>query len=480
MRQLQETPDLPEAAATVPRLHRDDLPRDVSLITTLRETREDITVFTHPLFTNGILYVDLAVDLKGLDLSRNAYLPLFSRAICAYSLPGMPWDEVARQLALKTGGLYTFSEASDLCGRPGETAEYLYIRLKVLEDGWAQGVDLLNRLLGETLFDDAKRIQDLLLEQRNDLKASLLPAGNSLVSLRAAASFSSVLNLEECWRGIGQYLFLDQMVKTADMKTLIDTLECLRQDLFTRNRLSLNLTGSDEIIARVKEELPEHLRAFSRRNSPLERVSRLPDPVRASASHAVLTLPTEVSFSGAAFPCSNLSKPEHAGELLVAHLLKTTWLWEEIRMKGGAYGASAAANASEGVFTLSSYRDPNIAATWEAFRKGLEKFAYHELPQDEVEQAIIGVVGRDIRPYVPGERSMIGFRRHLYNIDDQTRRAKRRTLLSADSRMVKEAAGRLLDYSQQQYTVVMTSRDKLEQEQDLLPPLADSITPLPV
>ena len=87
---------------------------------------------------------------------------------------------------------------------------------------------------------------------------------------------------------------------------------------------------------------------------------------------------------------------------LLAHILKTGYLWEHIRMKGGAYGASASVSSLEGNFVFTTYRDPSIAPSLETFREAL-KWAVEELDDETVSMAIIGSVGKELRPLGPGE-----------------------------------------------------------------------------
>ena len=45
---------------------------------------------------------------------------------------------------------------------------------------------------------------------------------------------------------------------------------------------------------------------------------------------------------------------------VITNYLRTTWLWERVRVQGGAYGGFCVFNHRSGVFTYLSYRDPNL------------------------------------------------------------------------------------------------------------------------
>ena len=48
-------------------------------------------------------------------------------------------------------------------------------------------------------------------------------------------------------------------------------------------------------------------------------------------------------------------------------ILNTSYLWENIRMQGGAYGCSASFDFYSGDFSIVSYRDPNLKETLNSY-----------------------------------------------------------------------------------------------------------------
>ncbi|CAN0011084.1 unnamed protein product, partial [Sphacelaria rigidula] len=83
--------------------------------------------------------------------------------------------------------------------------------------------------------------------------------------------------------------------------------------------------------------------------------------------------------------------PGHA--TVVSRFLRTGYLWDTVRVMGGAYGGFSRFSPSSGLFSCLSYRDPNLGKTLEnydgcsAFLSGLH------LPQEELEASIIGTIG---------------------------------------------------------------------------------------
>ncbi len=444
LRIFQDTPDSFEDLKKVPSLHLSDLPPDIHCISTRSETLGTVPLYTHDLFTNGIVYIDLAFNLNGIDESLFMYLPLFSRVICGSGFPGVPYDEVARQLSIKTGGIFTFLESGSLPAQPGDLRDYLFLRLKSLEETLPDAVSLLKKLLFESRLDDRKRIKDLLLEQRNDYRSAVLSMGSALAALRASAGLAPSIAKEESWRGIGQYLFLNDLAEAVDdnIELVMENLQKIRDFLFTRNRLVCNITADKHVFPDIRMQIAS-LSGCMPQGESITAVGG--KTFNGNSGFETLTASTDVGFNALAIPSSGLESAEHAYEQVLAHLLKTEYLWEKVRMKGGAYGVSASTNGLDSVFIFTSYRDPGIIDTLRNFIEGLEYYSKKGADSAAIEKAVISIVGKSSRPMSPGEKSLIGFRRELYGITDNIRRNIRYNILHTGGEMVSAAAALLLE-----------------------------------
>ena len=80
---VQETPDSPEALSCVPTLLISDIPKEASSIPTALEESQGVTLLNHDLFTNDILYMEVALDMRPLPADLLPLMPLF----CRCSLP---------------------------------------------------------------------------------------------------------------------------------------------------------------------------------------------------------------------------------------------------------------------------------------------------------------------------------------------------------------------------------------------------------
>ncbi|MFI5283770.1 MAG: hypothetical protein ACHQ0J_11670 [Candidatus Dormibacterales bacterium] len=123
------------------------------------------------------------------------------------------------------------------------------------------------------------------------------------------------------------------------------------------------------------------------------------------------------------------SHPDAAVLLVLANYLRDTFLHRELREKGGAYGGFAQAGVGSATFYFGSYRDPNIARTYDVFDRAITWVVDGEIEAQPLKEAILGACGDvdplespDIRGRRESTNRLTGFTR------EERERFKRRLL----------------------------------------------------
>jgi Zn-dependent M16 (insulinase) family peptidase len=476
LKDFQEQEDSPEVLARIPALHLTDLRREVEIIPTESPSRQpSFPLLYHDLYTNGVVYLDLAFDTGVIDEQFQHILPLFSRAVRSSGLPGVPYDEMARRLSLHTGG-FGASLSADMAVQPkGSVQGRLVFRVKMLEPNLQTAASMVGDLLGKADFRDYDRLKTIILEMRNGLKASLVPGGSQYAALRAAARLSPAAVIEERWRGVSQFLWLDTLSRglangQAGFDELACALEAIRTTLIDPSLLTANVTcqrqaaeGAMTVAADLVDSLgslPAAAAAGATNPAPI-------DPLP-PATAETLVGSTNVSFVAHEFPASPFGTRENAHEAVLAHFLTTGFLWERIRMAGGAYGAGAVSNGLEALFGFSSYRDPNTLSSLSSFREALEFASRIEPDADTFEKIVLGAAGKEDRPMAPGEKSFVALKRQLLGITDEQRQARRDALIECTPAELRAAAQSLLARFDRGATVIFTNPEAVQRDKESL------------
>jgi Zn-dependent M16 (insulinase) family peptidase len=119
--------------------------------------------------------------------------------------------------------------------------------------------------------------------------------------------------------------------------------------------------------------------------------------------------------------------------MVLAHQLSTGALWEDIRMKGGAYGAFAVSDSLENCVSTATYRDPNPLRSLDIISAILKNGANGDCGEDSLVKSIIGCYAKETRPRTSAENGLVDFYRFLYGIEDGYRRRKMERLVSTST-----------------------------------------------
>ena len=136
----------------------------------------------------------------------------------------------------------------------------------------------------------------------------------------------------------------------------------------------------------------------------------------------------------------------HGSAQVISGYLRTSWLWERIRVQGGAYGAFCMFDRISGTMTFVSYRDPNLLKTVDNFDRSVDFLRNVDLNDNELTKAIIGAIGHMDTYLLPDAKGYVAMLRHLTGDTEAHRQRLREEILAttvADFRTFAEVLERL-------------------------------------
>ncbi len=430
LRQLQETPNSPEALATLPTLTREDLDPFVKVVPNEIIDLNGTQVLYHDLFTNGILYLDLAFNLKSVPQELLPYMSLFGRALLEMGTEKDSFVQLLQRIGSRTGGIGPTTFFSETVDREDLTAHFI-LRGKAVIDRVGDLLDILTEMLTITRFDDKERFRQIVLKFKAGREAGLVPGGHQVVARRLNAGLSRSGWLSEQMGGLENLFFLRNLLTQieADWDSVRASLEAIRDHLLNRANLVVNVTLDGENWSQIKPLLADF-------------AGRLPEGSGALAAWSPsyvtenegLTIPAQVNYVGKAANVYELGYELNGSAYVVPRWLATDWLWERVRMMGGAYGAFASFDPYTGVFSYLSYRDPNLLGTLENYDGAAGYLQKLELNDAELTKAVIGAIS-DVDGYqLPDAKGYSQMLRYFVGMSDERRQEIRDSILmtSAD------------------------------------------------
>ncbi|MDR3073390.1 MAG: insulinase family protein [Deltaproteobacteria bacterium] len=437
---LQEAPDKPEDLARIPRLEPADLPRREKAIPSEKTKAAAAPALFHNLATGGVSYVDAFFDLAAVPEQRIPLLPLFGRALTEADTQKRGFIDLGMAIASKTGGM----EASPLFysarGTRGALPR-LALSGKVSPDKIPELFSLMGEVILDADFDQRDRFLRMVLEEKARLEHSLVAAGHGIVSLRLRASQSVTGLLEETTGGVRYLLFLRGLADRAarDWPSVRAELQALHTDIFAASGLAWNITGEEAHKAALlagAEALASRLPA----SGPA--AGTLPGKASFPPKEALL-LPAQVNYVGMGGNLYDAGYVYHGSAHVILKQLRTGWLWEKVRVQGGAYGAFCSFDRMTGALVLASYRDPNVRGTLDVFARTADHLASLSLSRRELDAAIIGAMGEMDAYLLPEAKGSAAFARALTGDTRELRQKMREEILSASQKDFRDFAGHL-------------------------------------
>ena len=443
LEKIQSDADSEQALASIPHLSRKDLiPKDDNIYR-IEEDLHGVPALFHELYTNGITYIDLSFPVDTFPSEDYPWLNFFSKAVISVGLPGMDYGEVSSLMARTAGGfiallhtgsaikktpqfIKTASGQFDMTGR-----DWILFRLKCLDDKLAPSLDLALRLISEADFNDSRRIEDLVLEVKNVVDSSLAPRGHLYSAVRSGRFNSRSKMIEEKWSGISQIEFVHYLKK-------LDTAEIIKKLYYIRDKicasgLFVNITGGspDAAGAKIAER-------FSKFGAPAARLTLQPE-INPMKAEVFASKSLQVGFASIALTAAPFDTIEQVSEMVLTHQLSTGALWEDIRMKGGAYGAFINSDCLENCVSFATYRDPNPLRSLDVILSILKNSSYAQCTEDHLEKSIIGCYSKETRPRTAAEDGLIDLYRYLYGIENSYRKRKLQQLISVTTADIEAA-----------------------------------------
>jgi presequence protease len=454
----QETPDSPEALATIPRLKLDDLDQENKPIPLTVLESQGAQVLYHDLFTNGIVYLDLGFDLHALPQEYLPYVTLFYRALLELGTETEDFVKLSQRIGRKTGGIWPSILTASVLESEQATV-WGFLRSKATTAQTPDLLAILRDVLLTVKLDNQERFRQLVLEEKASQEAELIPSGHGVVVSRLRAQFSEADWAAEQIGGIHYLFFLRQLVETVDKDwpAVLDKLETIRRSLINRQAMICNITLDAQNWTSVEPQLAHFLAALPAHPPALNKWIRPLDTVNEG-----LIIPAQINFVGKGVNLYKLGYRAHGSFIPVVNYLQNTWLWERVRVHGGAYGGFATFDRRSGTFAYLSYRDPNLLDTLDNYDQSAQFLRDLKLSQDELVKSIIGAIGLIDAYQLPDAKGYTSLMRYLTHDGDDVRQRMREEILATSSADFTRFADLLAQVNTQGSVVVLGSQDAIE------------------
>ena len=352
----QSTPDTESALASLPMLSLNEVPTEPEFTETEVREVNGAKVLLHKVSGSGVVHINLHFSLSD-------FLPEELPAISFVTnlLGELPTERHTvlqlQQLIKKNIGVLDYNVmAYPRKDDPMRCRPVFTVSCSVLEERVSAAVSLLTEILRETVFtgeECAAAIGEILLQGEEGMRQSIMMEGHRFASMRAQSHFAAASAAQERMTGFEFYCWLREFSANMEskMQAFQNFAQATAERLFVSQRMVLSVTASEScveaeaIIAALDKtcgEIPEYMTIS----------------VDNRAAKEAIEIPAGISYAVSAGNLNQHNMYYDGGLGVLSSILSFGYLWNEVRIQGGAYGCGFRAGELGNVMFY-SYRDPD-------------------------------------------------------------------------------------------------------------------------
>lgn len=450
LKRYQEEPSTKEEMEAIPLLTREDISKETMPIYNEEKFIDGIKVIHHNVHTNGIAYLRLLFNIKEIPHELISYMALLSLMVGYVNTENYSYLELSNEININTGGITTDVKSFSLKDTVGDYYPVYECSTKVLYDKLPEAFLLIQEMLHRSVFDDAKRLLEIIDEMKSRMQMRFNSSGHSVAVDRAMSYYSAHGLFKENTMGVSFYKFLENITDhfETEKEKVIAILKTLVDMIFTKENLLVSITADEEGYRRLAKEFPAFNKTLKDKPdaqllNSFDHTPMVPECLNEGfkAALQVQYVARAGNFLAAGY--------QYTGALKVLKvILSYDYLWNNIRVKGGAYGCMCGFSAVDGDGYFASYRDPNLRETNQIYENTVDYVKNFVAEEREITKYIIGTISGVDTPLTPQAKGKRSLSCYLSNITMDALEKERDQILNVtveDIRTLSDIVKAILD-----------------------------------
>ncbi|HAX53231.1 MAG TPA: peptidase M16 [Lachnospiraceae bacterium] len=462
--QEEESPK--EELEKIPVLSREDISKEIAPIYNEEKEVDGIKLLHHNVDTNGIGYVTLMFDLSEVPEQKLPYAGMLQSVLGLVDTANYEYGDLFNEINVHTGGIGTSLElyADVTKVKEKEFRATFEMKGKALYPKMDVLFAMMREILMESKLEDEKRLKEILSMLKSRLQMSFQSSGHTTAALRALSYDSPLAKFKDDTDGIGFYQLVKEVEENFEEKKeeLISNLKEIAANIFRADNMMVSYTSEEEGLKAVCEEIKKIKISLYEE----EKIGNAPCVIHCKKRNEGLKTSSKVQYVARVGNFIDHGAEYNGALQILKVILSYDYLWQNLRVKGGAYGCMSSFNRiGEGYFI--SYRDPNLKRTMEIYEGIVGYLKDFTVDERDMTKYIIGTISNIDRPMTPaakGDRSMNLYMNH---VTAEMIKKERMEILEAeqeDIRRLSKVVEAVLSAGQ---LCVIGNEEKIEEEKEM-------------
>ncbi|PWJ51620.1 insulinase family protein [Faecalicatena contorta] len=466
LREYQESESSKEDLEKIPVLSREDISKEIEPIYNEEKEIDGIKMVYHNIDTNGIGYATLMFDLSGIPEEKLAYAGLLQAVMGLIDTTNYEYGELFNEINIHTGGIGTSLElyADVTKVRDKDFRATFEIKGKALYSKMDVLFSMMREVLMETKLEDEKRLKEILSMLKSRLQMSFQSSGHTTAALRALSYDSPLAKFKDDTDGIGYYQVVKEIEENFEEKKeeLISNLKDIAASIFRADNMMVSYTSEEKGLEPACEEIKK-IKANLHEG---ERVVETPCIIHCKKRNEGLKTSSKVQYVARVGNFIDRGVPYSGALQILKVILSYDYLWQNVRVKGGAYGCMSSFNrVGEGYFI--SYRDPNLKKTMETYEGIVDYLKDFTVDERDMTKYIIGTFSNIDRPMTPSSKGDRSMNLYMNHVSEDMIRKERLEILKAQQEDIRALADVVSAVLKADQLCVIGSEEKIEEQKDM-------------
>ena len=463
LKKYQSEPSPKEDIEKIPMLKLEDIDKQARKFTYKKYVEDDITIIDTNIFANGITYLSFNFDVSDLDIDDLRVLSLVSNLFREVDTDNFTYNDLSSEINMHTGGI-NFSTGVRNYEKDNDYRVKFIASIKVLDNKLEDGIKVLSEILFRSHLTDKKRIKENLAEDVSYGKTFFVETGHLTSSNRALSYLFPYIAQSQYINDIDNYRWLCKLLDNLDTEfdELCESINRIMSKIFRRKALTISCTGKKEVAEILKASEPILSQLSDEPLGDISSAKRVETVVKNEgfkASSKVQYVSKAADFKKAGLPFT--------GALNVLQIIFSyDYLWNNVRVLGGAYGAMCGFKR-DGEMYFASYRDPNLKNTYEIYENAVKYVEDFDANDRDMLKYIIGSIAKTDAPITPSMEGSFNYMGYENGYTDADLQKSRDEMLSCNQETIRGLAEYIKLLSESDAVCTIGNEYKLEENKDL-------------
>ena len=427
---------------------------------TFFEEYKGINFSHYDTVTNGISYSKLLFDISDFEVEQLQYASVLSYLIFNFNTKNKTEAEVIKEIGANLGGISSYVDV--FRKHKSEECEVKFI---ISAKNLVEKAGELAKILDETTlyadFEDKEALYNVLLEIKLMLESRFKNSGHAFVARRISGFYNPQSKLASYHGEYDFYLFISELVNNYEQNSdkIKEQLYTVTSLIFNQARLLVNFVGNKEEYTNFKETISSYLAKYP---SELDKQKGLEIKLEEQGYSEGFYFDSLVQYVGAGYNINDYT----GTHLVLRHILSLDYLWNNVRVKNGAYGSGVIFNAF-GDFNLWSYRDPNLTETLEIYYNINNYVANIDADEKDLNKYIIGTLNSLDVLMSPSAQAAYSLNKYITNSPFEVYDKLVNEIKNTTVEDLRKLATEFENIKSKAYTCVLGSKDKVLENKQL-------------